>query len=108
MQNVQNLVQSAAFGAVSVAGPVLTGGQSNFRDTNAEQAVGQVEELPTGLFVVIILFVVTLFVGMLIATYNLVPSYKAIHTVLVFLTGIFWITVLWLWYGWVKGGRIQV
>ena len=90
MQNVQNLVQSAVFGVAGTAGPVLTGGQSNFRDTNAEN----VEELPTGLFVVIILILVILFVGMLIATYNLVPSLKTVHTVLVLLTGIFWISVL--------------
>ena len=108
MQNVRDLVKRAALGATSAVGPIWNGSQSNFTNTNGEQAVGQVEELPTGIVVAVILFLVILFMGGLVATYNLVPSHKVLHCVLVFLTGVFWVNILWLWYGWVRSGRIQV
>ena len=73
-----------------------------FRNTEDEQA------LPVGALITIVIIVLMIFIGMLIATYRLVPSLKVLHVVLVLLTGFFWVSILWLWYGWIRNGRIQI
>ena len=76
-----------------------------FSNTNIEQ---DEKALPIVALIAIIIIVLLIFVGVLVATYRLVPSLKVLHVVLVLLTGLFWVLILWLWYGWIKSGRIQV
>ena len=106
-ENVKELVTTASLGVVGAVGALLKRERSDFKDTN-----DKIRKLPTGLLILFFVVMITLiaipFICALFATYHLVPSHKAIHTVLVFLTGAFWVLVLWLWYGFIKKGRIQV
>tara|TARA_B100000686_G_C16199504_1_gene669887 strand:+ start:315 stop:647 length:333 start_codon:yes stop_codon:yes gene_type:complete len=105
---VNDVINAVRVGfGTGVVGTYFNNNNNNdgFSNTNIEQ---DEKALPIVALIAIIIIVLLIFVGVLVATYRLVPSLKVLHVVLVLLTGLFWVLILWLWYGWIKSGRIQV
>lgn len=105
---VNDVINAVRVGfGTGVVGTYFNNNNNNdgFSNTNIEQ---DEKALPIVALIAIIIIVLLIFVGVLVATYRLVPSLKVLHVVLVLLTGLFWVLILWLWYGWIRSGRIQV